>query len=93
MLQWNIPNNFQIKEAIDWNQIEWPILVLRGNGEVLIVRGNVLLKKYEQNVFINQKKLNIRLTFTAGEFALLMITTDRIACTCASNNAHFPIWL
>ncbi|XP_026668157.1 nuclear pore complex protein Nup88-like [Ceratina calcarata] len=27
---------------IDWNQIEWPILVLRGNGEVLIVRGNIL---------------------------------------------------
>lgn len=31
---------------VDWNQIEWPILVLRGNGEVLIVRGNVLLEKY-----------------------------------------------
>ncbi|KAL0114540.1 hypothetical protein PUN28_011677 [Cardiocondyla obscurior] len=36
----------EIKETINWNQIEWPILVLRGNGEVLIVRGNVLLENY-----------------------------------------------
>lgn len=27
-----------------WKQIEWPILVLRGSGDVLIVRGNVLTK-------------------------------------------------
>ncbi|KZC11424.1 Nuclear pore complex protein Nup88, partial [Dufourea novaeangliae] len=33
--------------VVDWNQIEWPILVLRGNGEVLIVRGNVLLDIHE----------------------------------------------
>ncbi|XP_072753706.1 nuclear pore complex protein Nup88 isoform X3 [Anoplolepis gracilipes] len=37
---------------VDWNQIEWPILVLRGNGEVLIVRGNVLLEKYENPVVL-----------------------------------------
>ncbi|XP_076640324.1 nuclear pore complex protein Nup88 isoform X1 [Colletes latitarsis] len=36
--------------AVDWNQIEWPILVLRGNGEVLIVRGNVLLDDHESPV-------------------------------------------
>ncbi|CAK9821429.1 Nuclear pore complex protein Nup88 [Anthophora retusa] len=30
------------KNMVDWTEIEWPILVLRGNGEVLIVRGNVL---------------------------------------------------
>ncbi|XP_054004714.1 nuclear pore complex protein Nup88 isoform X1 [Hylaeus anthracinus] len=34
--------------VVDWNQIEWPILVLRGNGEVLIVRGNVLLDNHEK---------------------------------------------
>lgn len=31
---------------VDWNQIEWPILVLRGNGEVLIVRGDILHDVY-----------------------------------------------
>ncbi|XP_076645956.1 nuclear pore complex protein Nup88 [Halictus rubicundus] len=35
---------------VDWNQIEWPILVLRGNGEVVIVHGNVLLDNYENPV-------------------------------------------
>ncbi|XP_033329725.1 nuclear pore complex protein Nup88 [Megalopta genalis] len=35
---------------VDWNQIEWPILVLRGNGEVVIVHGNVLLDSYENPV-------------------------------------------
>ncbi|XP_031828609.1 nuclear pore complex protein Nup88 [Nomia melanderi] len=35
---------------VDWNQIEWPILVLRGNGEVLIVRSNVLLDTHENPV-------------------------------------------
>ncbi|KOC65343.1 Nuclear pore complex protein Nup88 [Habropoda laboriosa] len=34
--------NVNKNNVVDWNQIEWPILVLRGNGEVLIVRGNVL---------------------------------------------------
>lgn len=43
-------NKLQIKETIGWSQIEWPILVLRGNGEVLIVRGNVLLEKYADKV-------------------------------------------
>nr|XP_003702612.1 PREDICTED: nuclear pore complex protein Nup88 [Megachile rotundata] len=33
--------------VVDWNQIEWPILVLRGNGEVLIVRGNFLYDSHE----------------------------------------------
>ncbi|XP_018045895.1 PREDICTED: nuclear pore complex protein Nup88 [Atta colombica] len=42
----------EIKETIDWNQIEWPILVLRGNGEVLIVRGNVLLENCENPVVL-----------------------------------------
>ncbi|XP_067208028.1 nuclear pore complex protein Nup88 [Linepithema humile] len=42
----------EIKDIIDWNQIEWPILVLRGNGEVLIVRGNVLLENYEDPVVL-----------------------------------------
>ncbi|XP_011161716.1 nuclear pore complex protein Nup88 [Solenopsis invicta] len=42
----------KIKETVDWNQIEWPILVLRGNGEVLIVRGNVLLENYENPVVL-----------------------------------------
>lgn len=32
--------------VVDWNQIEWPILVLRGSGEVLIVRGNILHDVY-----------------------------------------------
>ncbi|XP_018403349.1 PREDICTED: nuclear pore complex protein Nup88 [Cyphomyrmex costatus] len=45
-------NTIEIKEAIDWNQIEWPILVLRGNGEVLIVRGNVLLESCENPVVL-----------------------------------------
>ncbi|XP_076245766.1 nuclear pore complex protein Nup88 [Calliopsis andreniformis] len=35
---------------VDWSQIEWPILVLRGNGEVLIVRGNVILDTHENPV-------------------------------------------
>ncbi|XP_011873119.1 PREDICTED: nuclear pore complex protein Nup88 [Vollenhovia emeryi] len=42
----------EITEAISWNQIEWPILVLRGNGEVLIVRGNILLENYENPVVL-----------------------------------------
>ena len=33
--------------VFDWNQIEWPILVLRGNGEVLTVHGNLLLDNHE----------------------------------------------
>nr|XP_034171113.1 nuclear pore complex protein Nup88 [Osmia lignaria] len=33
--------------VVDWNQIEWPILILRGNGEVLIVRGNLLHDSHE----------------------------------------------
>ncbi|EZA58852.1 Nuclear pore complex protein Nup88 [Ooceraea biroi] len=37
----------EVKDIIDWNHIEWPILVLRGNGEVLIVCGNVSLENYE----------------------------------------------
>ncbi|XP_018300154.1 nuclear pore complex protein Nup88 isoform X1 [Mycetomoellerius zeteki] len=45
-------NTDEIKETIDWNQIEWPILVLRGNGEVLIVRGNVLLENCENPVVL-----------------------------------------
>lgn len=45
-------NTNEIKEAVDWNQIEWPILVLRGNGEVLIVRGNFLLENYENPVVL-----------------------------------------
>ncbi|XP_018374219.1 PREDICTED: nuclear pore complex protein Nup88 [Trachymyrmex cornetzi] len=45
-------NTNEIKESIDWNQIEWPILVLRGNGEVLIVRGNVLLENCENPVVL-----------------------------------------
>ncbi|XP_024872573.1 nuclear pore complex protein Nup88 [Temnothorax curvispinosus] len=44
--------NDEIKEVMNWNQIEWPILVLRGNGEVLIVRGNVLLENYENPVVL-----------------------------------------
>lgn len=53
-------NKLQIKETIGWSQIEWPILVLRGNGEVLIVRGNVLLEKYVDEVFeLTLKKKNI----------------------------------
>ncbi|KAL6440272.1 hypothetical protein ACFW04_003089 [Cataglyphis niger] len=40
----------EMKDMVDWNQIEWPILVLRGNGEVLIVHGNVLLENYENPV-------------------------------------------
>ncbi|OAD55069.1 Nuclear pore complex protein Nup88 [Eufriesea mexicana] len=36
--------------VVDWNQIEWPILVLRGNGEVLIVRGNILHDAHENPV-------------------------------------------
>lgn len=36
----------ELKNAIDWNQIEWPILVLCGSGEVLVVRENVL---YDHN--------------------------------------------
>ncbi|KAI4497312.1 hypothetical protein M0802_007559, partial [Mischocyttarus mexicanus] len=40
----------EAKNSIDWNQIEWPILVLRGNGEVLIVRENIL---YDNNVHIH----------------------------------------
>ncbi|XP_077279874.1 nuclear pore complex protein Nup88 [Temnothorax americanus] len=44
--------NDEMKEVMNWNQIEWPILVLRGNGEVLIVRGNVLLENYENPVVL-----------------------------------------
>ncbi|XP_050445936.1 nuclear pore complex protein Nup88 [Cataglyphis hispanica] len=40
----------EMKDIVDWNQIEWPILVLRGNGEVLIVHGNILLENYENPV-------------------------------------------
>ncbi|XP_047367265.1 nuclear pore complex protein Nup88 [Vespa velutina] len=40
----------EAKNAIDWNQIEWPILVLRGNGEVLIVRDNILYDNYDKPV-------------------------------------------
>ncbi|XP_043518291.1 nuclear pore complex protein Nup88 [Frieseomelitta varia] len=36
--------------VVDWNQIEWPILVLRGSGEVLIVRGNILHDVHENPV-------------------------------------------
>ncbi|KAG9436552.1 nuclear pore complex protein Nup88 [Apis mellifera carnica] len=36
--------------VVDWNQIEWPILVLRGNGEVRIVRGNILHDTHENPV-------------------------------------------
>ncbi|XP_076181776.1 nuclear pore complex protein Nup88 isoform X2 [Ptiloglossa arizonensis] len=36
--------------VVDWNQIEWPVLVLRGNGEVLIVHGNVLHDNHENPV-------------------------------------------
>ncbi|XP_033345817.1 nuclear pore complex protein Nup88 isoform X1 [Bombus vosnesenskii] len=36
--------------VVDWNQIEWPILVLRGNGEVLIVRGDILHDVHENPV-------------------------------------------
>ncbi|XP_014206960.1 nuclear pore complex protein Nup88 [Copidosoma floridanum] len=34
-----------------WRQIEWPILVLRGNGDVLLVRGNVLIDDNKPVVF------------------------------------------
>ncbi|KAK2580825.1 hypothetical protein KPH14_005907 [Odynerus spinipes] len=40
----------EAKHAVDWNQIEWPILVLRGNGEVLVVRDNVLYDNYDKPV-------------------------------------------
>ncbi|XP_078038359.1 nuclear pore complex protein Nup88-like [Augochlora pura] len=36
--------------AVDWSQIDWRILVLRGNGEVVIVYGNVLLDQYQSPV-------------------------------------------
>ncbi|OXU27941.1 hypothetical protein TSAR_010338, partial [Trichomalopsis sarcophagae] len=36
---------------VSWKQIEWPILVLRGNGDVLIVRGNVLINHNKPIVF------------------------------------------
>ncbi|KAG7196705.1 hypothetical protein KM043_016035 [Ampulex compressa] len=42
----------EVNKVIDWNQIEWPILVLRGNGEVLIVRGNVLVENYGDPVVL-----------------------------------------
>lgn len=42
----------EIKDTVNWNQIEWPILVLRGNGEVLIVYGNVILENYEDPVVL-----------------------------------------
>ncbi|XP_032682872.1 nuclear pore complex protein Nup88 [Odontomachus brunneus] len=42
----------EVKNVIDWNQIEWPILILRGNGEVLIVRGNILLENYENPIVL-----------------------------------------
>ncbi|EFN85322.1 Nuclear pore complex protein Nup88 [Harpegnathos saltator] len=42
----------EVKKVIDWNHIEWPILILRGNGEVLIVRGNILLENYEDPVVL-----------------------------------------
>ncbi|XP_015177181.1 PREDICTED: nuclear pore complex protein Nup88 isoform X2 [Polistes dominula] len=40
----------EAKNSVDWNQIEWPILVLRGNGEVLIVRENVLYDNSDKPV-------------------------------------------
>lgn len=36
-------NVLQVDKTM-WKEIEWPILVLRGNGDVLMVRGNVLIK-------------------------------------------------
>ncbi|XP_034952149.1 nuclear pore complex protein Nup88 [Chelonus insularis] len=30
------------KDSHNWNEIEWPILVLRGDGNVLLVHGNIL---------------------------------------------------
>ncbi|KAL7307671.1 hypothetical protein TKK_0000353 [Trichogramma kaykai] len=38
-------------DKANWKQIEWPILVLRGSGDVLIVRGNVLLNQNKPVVF------------------------------------------
>ncbi|XP_014468354.1 PREDICTED: nuclear pore complex protein Nup88 [Dinoponera quadriceps] len=42
----------EVKNVIDWNHIEWPILILRGNGEILIVHGNILLENYEDPVVL-----------------------------------------
>ncbi|XP_058806614.1 nuclear pore complex protein Nup88 [Phymastichus coffea] len=38
-------------DKLTWRQIEWPILVLRGSGDVLIVRGNVLIDHNKPVVF------------------------------------------
>ena len=35
-------SNKIVNKGHDWNQINWPILVLYGNGDVFIIRGNVL---------------------------------------------------
>ncbi|XP_046589711.1 nuclear pore complex protein Nup88 [Neodiprion lecontei] len=35
---------------VDWNDIEWPILVLKGNGNVYTVHGNILNGKGEKPV-------------------------------------------
>ncbi|KAJ8681137.1 hypothetical protein QAD02_016924 [Eretmocerus hayati] len=38
-------------DKISWKDIEWPILVLRGSGDVLLVRGNVLMNQNKPVVF------------------------------------------
>lgn len=38
-------NTAEEQSHLDWNEIEWPILVLRGDGNVLMVRGNILTRQ------------------------------------------------